>query len=376
MKINSVFGKVALGLALCCVCSVEAAQAETTLTPMSHLSAQGVDVRHMEIIVISPDNKFICAKAKVTPDPKSKKFVQTLYIMPIRSDNSIGKVRTFPLEGVTDIEQLCFTPDSQNVVFTTLQGTKFIKVNCETGVASTIIEHVQGQPGFRLNPPIMRCADGKIYVEGFWYSASNVTSGHMIAVLDPDKTGVDAFKRERWIEDVMQGTQVVGCTYTENYPRSNIGFCSVHYTDPQHTVLKAWNGGDTVKQVKTNKELICCWAGANRLLYSATCLDETNELCIYDAVEDKTYTIDKERERPYLYTFLSADGKTAMFSADDNDTGSSTTLYARESEGWKISPIKGMEKRATSGIQRLSDDGTKMIFKNPEGIRVADVTDK
>ena len=116
-----------------------------------------------------------------------------------------------------------------------------------------------------------------------------------------------------------------------------------------------------------------CVCSASRIVYSVKDKDGTYRLCVYDAKTDQKFTVDSGRRTPHYYTLMSADGKTIVFSDQAGQTEHYVTYYARESEGWKIEPIKGMEKRLAFGRQRVSCDGSHMVFHNNDGLRIAEL---
>lgn len=371
MKITSFVGKMAMFAGMCFLCTTGLASADTTLTPNYVLKSKGVDTHNMQIIAISPDNHYLFAKSRAIPDRKSKKFVHNVHIMNIDHDGSIGRVRTYPMEGVADIEQACFTPDSSAIVFTTKNGSKFIKVDCQSGKTETIMEHIKGEGGFRLDPPVMSLSQNKIIALGHFYDNEDYATPNLITVLDADKKGIEAFASDARDISHVQDALLRGSSSCEVFPRLDVGFINVNYSD--HCDMFSWDGDRGAKLFETCKALIGFWGSDTKMIYSAQVADGTYELCIYDAKTDEKTVIEEGRAKPYQYVFLSSDGQTAIFNEDDNNNARSIVYKAKASDGWKIQPVKGLERRANSGKERISYDGTKMVIFNPEGIRVADL---
>ncbi len=371
MKRLFTIGGVAMCLALNLFCSAGVANANATLTPTSALKAQGITSRHFQMVSISPNNKYICGYIREYAKSGPKRFVNTMYILSVNPDGSIGKARAYPLEGVARVEQACFTPDSNAVVFTTKAGATFMKLDCDTGKLTTIMEHKRGTPGFRSYPEVIIYSNGEMLAQGYYYDANDFSGRNAIAVLDPDKTGVGAFTLANELQKAQFTVRREGKFFTENFPRKDTGFITSHGDGT--CLFYEWTDEDGLKKYDTGKELHGAWGGDTRLLYTVKRLNDTYDLCVYDAKTDKKVTLSEGRRTPFLYVFLSSDGKTAIFNDTTEKSAYTTVYYARESEGWKVKPIKGLNKKVAIGSMRISADGSKMILHNNDGIRVVDI---
>lgn len=345
--------------------------AKASLTTVSSLNSQGITSRNFNVISISPNNRYICGYAREPRKSGTKQQISTIYILPITSQGSIGKARSYPLEGVNRIEQACFTPDSNSIVFITKAGAEFTRLDIATGTLETIMTYKKGSPGFRSYPEILRNSGNEMLAQGYFYDANNYAGRNIIAVLNPYKSGVGAFTIASDIQKAQQSMRRTNRVFTETFPRKDVGFMTIHIDGS--CMFYRWNDSSGIKNYDKSKELLSAWGGGSRLLYSTKRHDNTCDLCIYDGISDKKITIDSKRKNPYMYVVLSADGRTAIFNDVSEKRDTTTLYYAKESENWKILPVKNIPSKIPTGSMRISDDGTKAIFHNSEGIRILNI---
>lgn len=375
MKIRSLLGSFAI--TACALLTLNAAPvyAETTFIPNYILKAQGMDMRKTEIVGISPDNKYLCCMQPMMPIP-GKKAYNTFFIVPISSKITNGSIRALPLEGISTVGNVAFTPDSQSILFTSLEGSKLVKVNCQTGEMTTIMEHQQGKPGFMIYPEVLEYSKGKILTLGYHYDSDDFAGPNAIAEIDPDKTGLDAFVHPCLIDHVQDA--VIHNNKFQNvrqgYPMKDVGFLAGFDKEQTYCTIYAWDGArGSLKIIEDCKGMIDCVFSDSRIVYSVKDNDKTYKLCVYDAKTDEKIVVDSERKSPHCYTLMSSDGKTIVFSDESAGADVYKTYYARESEGWKVKPIEGLEKNYAFGRQRLSCDGTHMAFHNRNGLNVVEI---
>ena len=372
MKLSRIAGCALAGLALAVSMGVTPAQAEATMTPSYVLKSKGIDIQNTNLVSFSPDNHYVCMFSKTTPDPKSKKFVYNIYILTLQRNGGVESIRTYALDKTPDLGQICFTPDSKAIVYTTLQGTKFIKLDLQTGERTTIMEHVKGQPGFVNYPATIIVRGDKMLATGYFYTKDDVGTRDSIVELRPDKTGLDAFVDARLIDHVKRAVTPPGTTVSFNFPALDVGFLSTVHA-PDYCEMFSWDGDRDLFKIEDVKELHSYWCGGNREAYSVKTKDDVHKLCVYDAKTDEKITIADTLHQPYWYVFLSGDGKTAMFSEGRTGGQNFAIRYARESEGWQVNSIDGMEKPVAMGKERLSLDGSRMALFNKSGLYIADV---
>ena len=375
MKFTTI-SKAAMFAAAVLLCSGGVAQAKVGNTPIVKLNTMGMTARNFNLISISPDNKYVCGYVRENPIKRSKKFVYTFYVLDIGPDNTVTKAHAYPVEGVPYIEQACVIPDSSGIIFTTLHGTKFIKLDFASGQMTTIMEHKAGQKGFKLYPDVIINSNGKLLAQGYYYGVNDFATPNIMVEIHPDKTGIEAFTLTSQINDVQDATRKFDEFFSEYWPREDIGFISVHEPDNCH--MYRWNGKDKtnemgVKEYDAGKALQGSWAADARHAYSIQRADGTYDLCIYDAETDQKVDISTAREIPYMYVFLSNDGKTVLFNDTKDDSRGLTTLYyARENEGWEVKPIKDA-KKFNNGRERISLDGSKCAIFNTGGLTILDI---
>ena len=374
MKFKSIFSSAAVTVGFLLSLAAGPAQADTTFIPNYMLKSKGVNLHTTEIVNLSPDNKLLLCLERIRP-VRGKQTINTIYIIPISSTRTLGDVRAFPLEGEGRIGNLAFTPDSKAVLFTSMEGTKLTKLDCETGELTTIMEHEEGKPGFVLYPQILEQSRGKLLALGYHYNSDNFAGPRAIAEVDASKTGLDAFVKPCLIEHVLHEMTNMGMPFIrEGFPMKDVGFIVGMTKGSDKCTIVSWDGArGVIDKVEDGLNFQDCVSADCRLVYSIQDLDGTYKLCIYDAKESKKYTIDSGLQQPHYYTLMSSDGKTIVFSDQTGEAKRYTTYYARESEGWKIKPIEGLEKRFAFGRQRVSCDGTRMVFHNDDGLRIVDL---
>lgn len=360
-------------LTACCLASaICPAQAKASLTATSALKSMGVvNTNNMHIVAFSPDNKYLCAHSREPRDRQHADFRNLVYVFEVRSDNSLSKLHTYEVK-VPEIEQITFTPDNNSVLVVTLKGTKLIKIDVPSGVQSTIMEHVKGQPGFRIFPNVLTHNGNELLTQGYYYNENDSCGENVIAVVDWHKSGVAAFTQVSEIDKMQRDTRRNYKAFAENYPSKDVGFMGLT-NDNKSWVCYSWVNGKGVKSFDKGEKLLGFWGGGERELYSIQRGPDNYDLIVYDAKADKKFVISEGRTTPYMYLFLSTDGKTALFNDADDRTSTTKMYFAREDENWAIKPIADLSKTIRTGTERLSYDGTKVVQNSPQGLRIVDV---
>ncbi|MBQ7568109.1 hypothetical protein IJT17_04815 [bacterium] len=366
------FGRTALLLGFCFCCTVNTAEANASLTPISALKAKGVYSDSMHIVGTSPDNRYLCAYGRVTKDSKHNDFRNLLYIFNINADNSIGKVNIFNIKELPRIEQLAFTPDSKSVVLVGKMGAKVIRLDIESGNVTTIMEHTKGQPGFRVFPLVLINNSGELLVQGYFYDEDGYCGPNTISVLDANKTGVEAFNLFREVDRMQQEARRDYLTFVEYYPRKDVGFMALNNGKNIWNCYK-WEADKKIEPFDKAEEVLGFWGGDSRILYSVKRAPNSYDLVVYDAHTNDKIKLSEGRRTPYMYLFLSADGKTALFNDADDNTGTTQLYYAREGEGWEIKPLQDLNKRVRTGTLRIALDGSRAIQHSTQGLRIIDI---
>ena len=370
MKKFCKIGGTLVALALFFSCATQMADAKVALTTTGELKAQGITSSNMHIVSFSPDGRYLLAHAREPKNNNLRYLENVVYNIPIKSDNTIGKVKAYKI-ACPRIEQLAYTPDGKAVVITTKEGATFLKLDLASGKVSTIMEHVNGQPGFRCYPNVFTSTADELLIQGYFYDKDGYCGPNSIAVLDASKTGVEAFAYTADLDRAQLSTRKNYKTFAENYPAKDVGFMGMN--SGHDWTCYVWNGGETTKQFDKAKEFLGLWGGANRLLYSVRRDNKNCDLIVYDGKTDKKFMLSEGRATPYMYLFLSGDGKTALFNDADDATSTTKLCYARESEGWEIKPIQGIDKKIRTGPARISFDGTKAAQHSRQGLRIVDV---
>ncbi len=375
MKFHSFFSSAAITAGILLSLAAAPVQAETTYVPNYILKSQGIDMRTTEVVNISPDNTLLCCFQGMQPK-RGQKALNTMYIIPITADHKLGRARSFPLEGIGTVGNVAFTPDSKAVIFTTLEGSKIVKLDCKSGDMTTIMEHVEGKPGFKIYPPVLEQSDGKLLALGYHYNGEDFAGPNAIVQIDDSKTGLDAFVDARLLDHVQDAVKKNSKfqNYREGYPMLDVGYITGFDENDTYCVMYAWDGErGSIKKFEDCKGYVDSVFSASRTVYSVQDKDGTYRLCVYDAKTGEKFVVDSGRAAPHYYTLMSSDGKTIVFSDEIPGTERYQTFYARESEGWKIQPIEGLERIFTFGRQRVSCDGSLMVFHDKEGLRIVEL---
>lgn len=372
MKKLMMVAGTALLTAFCVAGTVCPAQAKASLTPTSMLKTMGVvNINNMHIVGFSPDNKYMCAHAREPRDRQHADFRNLVYVFEVHLDNSLGKLHTYELK-VPEIEQITFAPDSKSVLVSTLKGTKLIKIDVPSGTQSTIMEHIKGQPGFRIFPDIFTHNNGELLTQGYYYNENDSCGENVIATIDWNKSGVAAFTQASEIDKMQRNTRRNYKAFAENYPAKDVGYMGLT-SDNNSWVCYSWVADRGVRSFDKGEKLLGFWGGGDRELYSIKRGPDNYDLIVYDAKADKKVFLSEGRTTPYMYLFLSTDGKTALFNDADDRTSTTQMFYAREDENWEIKPVADLNKKVRTGTERISFDGTKVAQNSPQGLRIADI---
>lgn len=374
MKIHSIISGAAAAASLFAVLSVSPAQADTVLYPTYALKSKGIDMRTTEVAGLSPDNKLLCCLQRFRPK-RGEKAHNTFYIIPVSSTGNLGHIRVFPVEGITNIDQVSFTPDSKSIVFASKLGATLTKMDCKTGEMTTIMEHEAGKPGFMVYPMVLELSGDKLLAMGYHYNSQDFVGPQAVAEVDTDKTGLDAFVNCHLIDHVQYELHKPEFEMLRSgYPALNVGFVTGYDLNNTYCDVYSWDGDrGVIKLIDECKGFQDQVYGGSRTIYSVQEKDGTWKLCIYDAKTDEKVVLASGQDKPYYYPMMSEDGTTITVNVKPGEAERYNTLYARESEGWELKPIDGLEKRSSFGRQRLSYDGSHMVYHNADGIRIVEL---
>ena len=356
--------------AACIICAslaTGAARADVTLTTSSDLKAKGVKVEDVHIVSFSPDGKTLIGYSHGTNEEVAQGKVFTLFAFDVNANGKIGKVNSFPLN-ITSFEQACFTPDGKSVVIISKSGAEYLKQNIETGEQTVIMNHEYGKPGFRAYPAILQLSEGKMLATGFFYDENDFSGTNCVAILDPDKTGAEAFTEAMNVEKIENSLK----STSEAYPRADLGIIGTGKST-SHTLYRWSPDQKTAEPFEKNIYLIGMWESDKNVLYSVKRGEKQYELSVYDALANKKTVLDGSSTKPYMYVFLSADGKTAIANIENRETHRMNIYWAREGEGWELKPIKGLKNGISTGTIRVTPDGSRIVHQTQSGFRIIDV---
>lgn len=91
------------------------------------------------------------------------------------------------------LEQVKLTADKKSLLMSYKRGASLDKLDLATGKITSIMEHVQGQPGFRLDPGVIFSHAGKNYGLGYRYDSEDRCDPPSVGELDLTKSGAEVF---------------------------------------------------------------------------------------------------------------------------------------------------------------------------------------
>lgn len=357
----------------CALLSAPAVQAEENFVNPTKLKSYGIDAEKYFLTGFSHDGSFIMLYQPNTPKKKLEGLGFKLFIVNLSpSGNNIESVKEYEVP-VTKWEYSMLTPDQKDIIIVTKAGATFVKFNLETGKSTILHENIPGQPGFRAYPQVLHYVDGEIFCTGYFHNEEGLCDVDCNATLDPNKEGVAAFHR---VYDV-QGMMVKMAPKAWTFTKKDMGFfCSEPDNYKDTSLMLEWNPPEMSKPkiFDVGKALYAMWGAQNRLLYTMQREDNTFDLVLYDGTTCKKTFLDKGNKDMYFNLFMSADGKTALFTDTKNRVKRAAYFYADEANGWKITPVADFRGQAKPfGEIRISDDGSKMVIKSKQGLTVANV---
>ncbi|MDO5296318.1 MAG: hypothetical protein Q4F00_06755 [bacterium] len=373
MKRFSNWGKTALVLGFCFCCGLNAAEAKATKTTAMDFRAKGVNAKYLDLICMSTDNEYICFHSREPRDKDHDDFRNNVYVFKVNADNSLGSYKKYTITGIPSIEQLNFTPDNKSIIMISKMGATILKLDLASGKVTTIMEHIKGQPGFKVFPNILMHSDGELLIQGYFYDKDTFCGPNTICVLNYNKTGLDAFTLASDVDKMQVETRRGHDTVIENFTRKDTGFWVMDNKDKSWSCYR-WIDGKGVKEFDHAQEVPGLWGSESRLLYSAKRAPNSYDLVVYDAKTDEKFKISEGRRTPYSYVFLADSGKTAIFNDINEQTKTTQIMYARESEGWAPKPLQGLDRRIPMGIERIALDGRKVMYLNDDfTLYIADI---
>ncbi|MBQ7529951.1 hypothetical protein IJT10_08665 [bacterium] len=362
-------------LAATCIFSVASTvMANEVVIPQNKLKQAGINVNRAHMGRFSSDNSFLYLYQS-NPDLKRTRegFPVELFVLPIDGKNKVGDIKKYEISSpVSKIEGMTLTPDQKNVIIISKSGTSFVKLNLETGKQETILEHVEGQPGFRSNPQLIRVDNGEVFVQGYFYDSQNFAGVDCTTILDPSKKGVEAFKEVIRIEKTIDyDLRPLAYSFTSTK-------CAFGVLDDKKgkQSIFAWNPPEVNEPVTVDdgKKISDFWASGNRVAYSIQRADETYDLMIYDLKTKEKKTIASGTKTPYFNLALSEDASTLLFTDTEHRITRAKYFYADEASGWQMKPVVDFgDKTRPFGVTRISNNGGKVAVFNRKSLTIADV---
>lgn len=359
--------KWAIMLVLCFACLLGSAQAKSTFTTNNDLEHKGITPNRFSPIAFSTDGNYLVGYVRQPAAEIAKGNVFTVFRIELKRSGKLGDVQAYPIN-IPAFEQACLTPNGDALVIVTRSGATFVKLDFTTGKLSTIMEHKRGIPGFRCYPLVMQLSEGKMLVNGYYYDKDDFAGKYTLSILDPSKTGVEAFTKCSEVSDIEHK---LSGNSNYAYPMKDLGFIGVR-ADNRYKYYRWDANKPEPKLFDEGVENKGFWASDSTLLYSLEKAPKTYELAVYDGKSDKK-TVIAQTVFPYMYVFVSQDGNTGIVNHANDEAGRTELFFARKSNDWKLTPFKDLPSGIRTGTIRVSPNGQKIIVHNKNGLYVIDV---
>ncbi|MEW6281315.1 MAG: hypothetical protein AB1758_22080 [Candidatus Eremiobacterota bacterium] len=352
MKIRRFGAVVALLVALALPARTEPIQARMTAASLREL---GVNTFTFRPAVFTSDGLTLVAMEKTPPDLRSKGTMHRLWLVTVGVDGKIRETRSLPIETPT-LEGIAVTPDDSAAVVISKTGATYLRVPFNGGPVTPLMEHQRGTPGFRAHPSFLRPSSGELLTMGYFYDKDDFSGDTLLASVDPNGSGASAFRGGLNIQKVEKS---VPGFYASSYTSTRGG--ALAGKDATRTTLYWVEEGQEPRKLDEAERIGGFWAAGNRVVYTAS-RGAAHEAAVFDAAQGQKFVLGTDRE-PYGYPFLSDDSKTAVVCQLDLAQGRMNVLYARESDGFTLKPVPGLQK-VKMGAIRVAPNGRFLAFYN------------
>lgn len=369
------FAKVMI-CALLVLFTVSVASAEVRIT-QAKLIANKINLLKFGIMNISNSGKVVTAYEKVAnPKLKQQGTAYRLWIFEFKGDSRDNLVMSSVLLPCSLLQNAALSPDGKTCVITAERGSKFIAVDIPSKTVKVLFEHKKGTPGFRADSGLIQYYDNEhLGSVGYFYDNKDRATARAIALIDPTKTGNKIFREgynstkfEYQMGDkakFLEWCDVGKCFFVMRVKGKNDGKIKEDLCYLSDGRIKILASADVFLSSSCGKNTVVYTCG-ERLKKNK--VDNTNPSSNYKNLATYAYDVTKDHQpvkltndgKLYSYIATAKDGSAAIISDVNLRALRVTYLYGTKESGFKMKPIKGLEKTAMSQL-RLAPDGKAYV---------------
>lgn len=262
---------------------------------------------------------------------------------------------------ISDLENVAVDQTGKIAVVIAQYGTELVEVNLLRNKAKIVFTHEEGKPGFRTRQWIT-CHDGNFYTEGYYYDPEGYWVSDSVVLLDLTHPESVALFHKMW--DIGKTRSALGTMRSEWIVSGTEGYLAAQ--NSKDVTLLAYDDGKI-----TTVDSAAAFGGfagnSHRILYSALYDDGSRKTVLKDLQSGKSWILGEEK--PYLYPYLSRDGKTAVVALIDFQNGRISFFCATEADDFSLKPVPDLQD-VQLGTFRLAPNGKEYSFQDATGITI------
>lgn len=285
-----------------------------------------------------------------------------------RADGSLSEQRHWPLP-IPRPNQVALTPDEKGAVIMAREGSSFWHLDFASGKLNEFVQPGLGKTRFISEPRVMWTEQGKLWTVGNPLSKDGVKGPETMAVLNPYAKGDDALQ----ISDVNldEALRLLKRWKMQRFVSPTTGFMA-GLLDGK---LKAcfWKAGVGLTPYAEFRDITSAWTTGDWEIMVGIVPDGKSQGFIHDGQGNKTWTLPAvDAKEPYDYPFISEGGEVITVVTGARDGRMMTVHYGRKADNFQLKPVPGMTK-VPVGMLRLSQDGSRLVYRNSTGIVLVEV---
>jgi hypothetical protein len=338
----------------------------------AYLAQWGIDIHQFKIVEFSGNDRVLLAIERVNRlSLRAKGYVWVLRIIHVEPTNdAITNVRSVLLP-ISDIQNMAISDDGKTAIIVAQYGTKILQVNVEKGTFKTIFSHEVGKPGFRSDKRLCWYHNGKFYTEGYFYDPQGYWISNDIVSLDLSHPNSIQLFQKKW--DIDETQKSIGIPQVGIFVSGHEGFWGIRSSSGSNAdEIALYHIENGKAQLLDTAQSYGGWAATDhRILYAALRKDGSHDVIIKDTASGKSWNL-ASGSTPYLYPYLSRDGKVAVVATMDFKNGTISFFYAKEENNFQLQPLTDLQNLPL-GIFRLSPDGKRYAFENRDGLIIGNI---
>jgi hypothetical protein len=326
----------------------------------SYLARYGVDFSRFKMATFSENGKVGVGLEKVNSlKLRIKGDVWILRIFKFDTYNRILGIKSVLLP-VSDIDNIAVDRKGKIAVIISQYGTEFLKVNLQSGKIKILFKHTKGKPGFRAQI-FLGYRDGNFIAQGYFYDSKGYWLSNAVAKLNLSHPNSSNFFSKTW--NIGKTFKQLGNVKSWWIVSGSEGFIAAQKGEKVN--LYHFDNGK-ITHLDTAKAYGGFAAANHRILYFALRPNGIRQTIIKDTLSGKTWILENSRT-PYLYPYLSENGKIAVFALLNLKLARISFFYARQTDNFKVHPLKNLQN-VLLGVFRLSGNGKRYSFQNKNGL--------